>query len=218
NHPTLEMPYGNLPLIMASAGMKRVIGLAYLLVWAWQEHLRASERLRQSPADRVVFLVDEAEAHLHPKWQRLIVPALLAVMDCLSIDAEVQLVATTHAPLVLASVEPSFDVLRDKLIHLCLKGHEVRVEQVEWAKQGDAVNWLVSEVFGLRQARSKEAERAIEAAEALMRGDLASLPTDLKTKEVIHRELQRVLAGNDEFWPRWIVSTEPFKKVGSRGR
>ena len=44
----------------------------------------------------------------------------------------------------------------------------------------------------------KEAERAIEAAEEWMRKDLSSLPSDLATREAIHQELQRVLAGNDE--------------------
>ena len=44
-------------------------------------------------------------------------------------------------------------------------------DEVGWAKQGDVINWLVSETFGLRQGRSVEAERAIEAAEALMRDD-----------------------------------------------
>jgi hypothetical protein len=215
--PTLEMPYGTVPLIFASAGVKRILGLAYLLVWAWQEHQHAARLLRQPVAKRVIFLMDEVEAHLHPRWQRLIVPALLAVMDHLAADVQVQLVATTHAPLVLASVEPVFDEIQDKLIHLCLDGREVRVEDVEWAKQGDAVNWLVSEAFGLRQARSKEAERAIEAAEAWMRGDVSSLPSDLASREAIHDELQRVLAGNDEFWPRWIVS-EPTQRVGSRAR
>jgi hypothetical protein len=216
-HPTLEMPYGTVPLKFASAGVRRILGLAYLLVWAWQEHQHASRVLGLPAARRVIFLVDEIEAHLHPRWQRLIVPALLAVMDCLADDAEVQLITTTHAPLVLASVEPVFDEARDKLIHLCLDRDEVRVEDVEWAKQGDAVNWLVSDVFGLRQARSKEAERAIEAAEAWMRGEVSSLPSDLATREAIHEELQRVLAGNDEFWPRWIVS-EPTRRVGSSAR
>jgi hypothetical protein len=79
------------------------------------------------------------------------------------------------------------------------------VEQIPWAKQGDAVNWLVSETFGLHQGRSREAERAIEAAEAFMRGD--PTPPDLDTREKIHIELQRVLGDHDDFWPRWLVET-----------
>ena len=45
-------------------------------------------------------------------------------------------------------------------------------------------------------------------AEAWMRGERAELPTDLATREAIHRELLRVLAGHDPFWPRWIVRLE----------
>ena len=33
------------------------------------------------------------------------------------------------------------------------------------------INWLVSDVFGLRQGRSLEAERIIAEAQAFMRGD-----------------------------------------------
>src|SRR3954468_14559411 len=72
DHPTLDLPYGRVPLVFASAGMKRVIGLAYILVWAWQEHLQAAKVRRQPQAKQIVFLVDEIESHLHPKWQRLI--------------------------------------------------------------------------------------------------------------------------------------------------
>ena len=48
-------------------------------------------------------------------------------------------------------------------------------------------------------------ERAIEAAEAFLRGD--PTPPDLTTREQIHAELQRVLGGHDDFWPRWLVET-----------
>jgi hypothetical protein len=216
DHPTLQMPYGTVPLILSSAGMKRVISFAYLLVWAWQEHQRASAILRQPEAQQIVFLIDEVESHLHPKWQRLFLPALLSVMDLLRSNVQVQVIATTHAPLVLASIEPEFQEDRDALIHLSLDGDRVRVENQPWAKQGDAVNWLVSESFGLRQARSQDAERAIEAAEAWMREDRAALPANLSTPDAIHAELRRVLPGHDPFWPRWIVSMEKPTEAGAR--
>jgi predicted ATP-binding protein involved in virulence len=122
----LEMPYGRIPLILASAGMKRIINLAYLLVWSWREHLEAAKLLRRSPADRIVFLIDEIEAHLHPKWQRLILPALLNVADRLGKGFNVQVFVTTHAPLVLASAEPLFDDERDALFTFDLEGRDVR--------------------------------------------------------------------------------------------
>lgn len=210
-YPTLRMPYGeDVAVIHASAGMRRVIALAYLLTWAWQEHLESAKLRDEKPAREVVFLIDEIEGHLHPQWQRRIVPALLKVVQTLTGDAgaSVQLIAATHSPLVLASVEPLFDVEQDKLFILDIENHVVTLREKPWAMQGDVINWLVSESFGLQQAHSIEAERAIEAAEAWMRGDTAALPAGLTTKDAIHAELQRVLAGHDPFWPRWIVTYE----------
>jgi hypothetical protein len=209
--PTVRMGYGqDVPILYASLGVRRIAALAYMLSWAWREHLIASKQLAQPPSSRVVMLFDEIEAHLHPRWQRAVVPALLEVVQTLTDDegAAVQLIAATHSPLVLASVEPLFDTAQDKLFVLDLENGVVSLREKPWAKEGDVINWLVSESFGLRQARSLEAEKAIEAAEAWMRGDAASLPPHLATQGAIHAELQRVLAGHDPFWPRWIVRSE----------
>lgn len=206
--PTVRMGYGqDVPILYASLGVRRIAALAYMLSWAWREHVIASKQLGQGPSSRIVLLFDEIEAHLHPRWQRAIVPALLEVVQTLTDDAgaSVQLVAATHSPLVLASVEARFDAEQDKLFHLDLQDGQVSLSEQPWAMQGDVINWLVSESFGLRQARSFEAERAVEAAEAWMRGDEAALPEGLRTQEAIHEELKRVLAGHDPFWPRWVV-------------
>ncbi len=73
--PTIKHPYGEVPLIYASASVRRIVALAYLLVWAWEEHKAQSELIREPPQRKMGFLVDEVEAHLHPQWQRVIVPA-----------------------------------------------------------------------------------------------------------------------------------------------
>jgi hypothetical protein len=216
-HPSIRMSYGQqVPLIHASAGIRRVVALAYLLVWVWQEHVDACALQGVEPAREIIFLIDEIEAHLHPQWQRRIVPALLEVMEALTGDHQVpvQLIAATHSPLIMASAEPEFDEASDGVYHLDLTDGAVTLKDVAWSKQGDVVNWLVSEVFGLRQGRSVEAERAIEAAEAWMRGDKDELPEGLRSKRAIQAELERVLAGHDPFWPRWIVSAN--RRVESR--
>jgi hypothetical protein len=207
--PTLDFPYGNVPIIYASAGIKRILGLAYLLMWTWYEHTQASKLRQQEPIDQIVFLIDEVEAHLHPAWQRSILPAILEVAKGLKNEMKIQLIATTHSPLVLASIEPQFDEEQDKLFLFELQGKDVTLNEVAWAKQGDAVGWLTSDIFGLKQARSREAEIAIEAAYTFMRGEsMETFPEYLRTKEQIHQELLRVLPDHDRFWPRWIVNTE----------
>ena len=207
--PTLILPYGTVPVTHASAGMRRILALAYMLVWAWNEHIEAARLRNTAPLGELVLLFDEVESHLHPQWQRAILPALFQAISEMRASLSVQILASTHAPLVLASVETIFDEERDQLLHFGLAGDRIVVEPIPWAKQGDAVNWLVSETFGLTQARSRDAERAIEAAEAFMRGE--PTPPDLASRDAIHAELQRVLAGHDDFWPRWLVGTGAVK-------
>ena len=204
--PTVELPYGTVPVTHVSAGMRRVLSLAYVLVWAWHEHQELCRLRNSTVSSHMVLLVDELEAHLHPQWQRVLVPAMSAILGQLRAELEVQTVASTHAPLVLASIEPSFDPDLDSISILELENGGLQARRIPWAQQGDAVGWLTSDAFGLRQARSQEAERAIEAAEAYMRGDSESLPPGLRTQEHIHEELSRVVPGHDPFWPRWVVS------------
>jgi hypothetical protein len=183
DYPTLSMPYGeDVIVVHASAGMRRAIALAYLLVWTWREHLAACELRGSPPAREIVFLVDEVESHLHPQWQRRIVPALLDVMDTLTgaHSIEIQLIVATHSPLVLASTENRFDPERDAISVLDLIDRCVRLEVSPWRRRGDANNWLSSSLFDLREPRSLESERALVRARSLIQAyRLSRRPTPL---------------------------------------
>ncbi len=206
--PTLIMPYGRIPITHASAGVRRILGFSYLLVWAMSEHRKAAKLRKENPSDHLIILFDEIEAHLHPRWQRLFLPTLIDVLGGDGAVSNRQLLVATHSPLVTASMETKFDETLDRLFAFELKGSAVSAMEVPWAKQGDVVNWLVSDSFGLRQARSKDAEVAIKTAGKWMRGERDNLPKGLETEEAIHQELLRVLADHDAFWPRWIVRRE----------
>jgi hypothetical protein len=197
--PTLVMPYGEIAANLTSAGVQRAIAIAYTLVWAWFEHLENSRLIRKRPQRRLVFLIDEVEAHLHPRWQRVIVPALMKVIEQLSVELTPQVHLATHSPLVMASTEAFFEEETDDLHHLRLVGDEVVLEELPYVKRGTADQWLVSNVFELRQARSIEGETAIEEAKALQ---TAKKPDPQKVRDV-NEELIKYLAPDDEFWPRW---------------
>ena len=207
-YPVLQLPYGKVAYPHWPAGVKRIVGLAYLLVWSWYEHVQAAELRHEEPTDRIILLVDEIESHLHPKWQRTIVPALLKVIERLRAQLQVQVEIATHSPLILASLEPHFDTARDRLFWFDLQSGVVHFREHPWAIQGDVVGWLTSDIFGLEQARSQEAEKAIEAAEAFMRGEKAALPEGLQTEEQIDEALKKCLPGMDPFWPRWSVEVK----------
>ncbi len=208
--PTLKMPYGqSVPVVHASAGIRRIIALAYLLVWSWEEHQKASALLDQPATTQIVFLVDEIEAHLHPKWQRRIVGALLGVMKTLTSNAEVQLITATHSPLVMASVEPSFDSDKDAWFDLDLvvdehQNAEVGLVKRPFIRRGDVLNWLTSEAFDLSSTRSFEAETVLEEAAIA----LSDENFDAEKARALDAQLREVLGDTDRFWMRWRFVAE----------
>ncbi len=160
--PTLKFSYGEVPITLCSAGIQRIVALAYLLIWAWHEHVETSKIKRKEPQKSIVLLIDEMEAHLHPFWQRAIVPALMDVVQALAREVQTQMIIATHSPLVLASVEDRFDQDRDKLFHLYLENEEVKLNNIPFVKRGRVDLWLMSDLFGLKQPRSQVAEETIE--------------------------------------------------------
>ena len=218
--PTLMVPFAARPVLFefVSAGMRRILSLVYALVWAWAEHQRAVRLTKgtATKAHRIVLLIDEIETHLHPQWQRRILPSILRAVNLMAgANMPVQIIVTTHAPLVLASVETKFQEKTDRLFNFEQKGiGRVEVEEVPWAKFGDASGWLTSPAFDMGSGYSPEAETAIRAADDLMAGYDDALPEGLKTVEAIHEELVRTLDGGDSYWPLWL----PYyrEKTGSQ--
>ena len=207
--PTIKHSYGKVPLIYASAAVRRIVALAYLIVWTWEEHKAQSELIREQPQRKMVVLIDEIEAHLHPQWQRVILPALLDVLDELETDLQVQFLVATHSPLVMASIESRFDQTRDKVFHLNLTQRdlfdgEVMIEEPEFIFYGSADSWLMSDIFEMKHPRSIEAEHAIEDAKALQMRDMI---TKEEVREVSDR-LLKYLPDGDKFWPRWTFFAE----------
>jgi hypothetical protein len=104
-------------------------------------------------------------------------------------------------------MEPHFDTETDELLHLDIGPGAVVISPLEWATRGKIGYWLTSELFGLREDRSQEAEIAIQAAKDFMGGHLDQLPEGLRTAEEIHGALKQTLSGQDPFWPRWMMKT-----------
>jgi hypothetical protein len=200
DQPTIRYPHGDVPLVLAAAGVRRILSLAYMTVWLWHEHQIACKALDRSTLKHMVVLIDEIEAHIHPRWQRLLPAALLDLAKLLDFDLNIQFFVTTHSPMITASLEPYFDPEKDGLFHFDLdeKGQPI-FEQLPFIKQGRVDQWYTSDVFELPLARSLEAERAIKEAEALQ---LEDKPDSDEVRKVSER-LGKVLGEQDSFWPTW---------------
>ena len=202
--PTIKHSYSEVPITLASAGVKRILSLAYILVWAWTEHLVKAKLSGRISKKQLVIVIDEIEAHLHPKWQRLILPALLKVGEDLSSESglEIQFFVTTHSPLVLASLESVFDDKTDSLFHLDIdKQRNVVLEEIQFDKYGTVDDWLTSDVFELAEARSVEGEKAIEEAKRVMDSKPPKKDAILRATE----QLRQTLPNTDVFYPRWAI-------------
>ncbi len=203
--PTLSHPYGNVPFTNESAGVRRIVTLAYLLVWCWSEHKIHSAFSKRPPQRQLEILIDEVEAHLHPKWQRVALPALLDVATILSNELQYQAIVATHSPLILASIETRFSESLDKLFHLRLTDTgDATFLEIPFVRYGRVDSWLTSDIFELPQARSREGERVLEEAKKLLSATQAE-PDAIRR---VSLELSKVLPEDDQFWPRWLYFAE----------
>jgi len=218
--PLIKMPYGMEPILWASAGVFRILSLAYMLAWTWSEHLNECGATRD-PENRIILLLDGVDAHLHPQWQQVIMPAILATLESLLVDKkggkgkkkktpEVQVIATTHAPLVLSSLETEFDKDRDSCFVIDFKkdvksgSKQVFLHNVPFEKHGTCDNWFCTESFGLTTTRNPKVQEILDRASALMREEKPSPDEVRKT----HAELVKALPPSDDFLFRWRYIAE----------
>lgn len=120
-----------------------------------------------------VVLIDEVEMHLHPLWQRRVLPALVQTFP------GVQFIVSTHSPQVLASVENAAVVTFD----------EFRVVERPHHVHGRDSNSILEEEMGT-PARP-------EAFEQRLRALYGAIDADPGSAWAIVRELEDALGRDD---------------------
>ncbi len=93
-----------------------------------------------SPAEALqkgegVVLIDEIEQHLHPRWQRLVLPALQATFP------NVHFIATTHSPQVVSSVPRESVFILDNF----------QIKDYKPYTQGRDSNAILQDIFGVEK-------------------------------------------------------------------
>ncbi|MDE2786634.1 MAG: AAA family ATPase [Chloroflexota bacterium] len=208
--PTFKHPYGDVPIPFESAGIRRIITLAYLLVWVWEEHKVHAHHQGRPEERQMVVLIDEAEAHLHPRWQRVFLPGLLGVAQKLHNEMSAQWIVSTHAPLVMASTEGVWDPNVDRLFHISIDPEgQVVFRQREYERRGPIDSWLSSDLFEIQHPGSSERERVIREAIALQMKDDPDENAVLRATN----QLRQHLAPEDPFWTRWIFFADSYGVV-----
>ena len=97
-----------------------------------------------------VVLIDEIDLHLHPKWQRLVVPKLLDVFSgC-------QFVISTHSPHVITHVQP-------ECLFLLKQTSEGTVAEKPYESYGKNVDRILEDLMGLETTRPDTVDADLHA-------------------------------------------------------
>ncbi|TGQ80134.1 DUF2813 domain-containing protein [Mesorhizobium sp. M8A.F.Ca.ET.207.01.1.1] len=96
-----------------------------------------------------IILIDELDLHLHPQWQRMLVPKLTEVFP------KCQFIASTHSPQIITHVHP------ESLFLIRNKGTEVSVEKPA-ESYGKSANRILEDLMGLETTRPTEVSNDLE--------------------------------------------------------
>ncbi len=139
---------GEVPLERLSQGIISIVGWVGTLLYRLFDAFPDSD----DPArERALVLIDEIDAHLHPEWQRRLVPLMKEHFPTL------QVLAATHSPLIVSSLS------RDEVKVLVREAQGVVVRELSedpGLLRADQV--LTSDAFGLDTTLSERALRLRE--------------------------------------------------------
>ncbi|MEG1591207.1 AAA family ATPase [Chryseobacterium sp.] len=162
NEISLEkLSSGNLYLI------QRMLGLLSQMYSVYKLNDLALEDMLKTPG---VLLIDEAENHLHPKWQKTFLNSILEIFPNL------QIIATTHSPFIVGSVDGA-KVYVSKL----KENHSIIEDETSFYSNKPINEILISEAFAETQPfASKEISDLLEKREKAIRDNNKELENKIE--------------------------------------
>jgi predicted ATP-binding protein involved in virulence len=136
-----------------------------------------------------LLLLDEVDIHLHPAWQRKVLPLVQRVFP------NAQIIASTHSPFVVASVDDA------RIITLGFQGRSSVVTSVAAPQIGTSYTAVLRSVFGIDSEFDIDTEQTFakfhDAKRRLLAGeDAARAEVDQLAEKLAHRseELRELVA------------------------
>ena len=160
-----KLSSGNLYLI------QRLISLLGQMYSVYELNNLKLEEMLLTPG---LLLIDEAENHLHPKWQKTFLNSILNIFPNL------QIIITTHSPFIVSSVENS-------KVFVCKseKDHSIIVDETDLYSNKPIEEILQSEVFNTNPFNA-------EISELMNKRKMAIETKDFSKKEEIEEKLKAI--------------------------
>ena len=181
-YPAFKTPDGVVPLNVLSQGTQALIQWCTHLLIGYAGHYDFPKTLDDKAA---ILIVDEIDAHLHPSWQRRILPALTGAFPSL------QVFCSTHSPLTLSGLKAGQIHLlrRDAKGKISVSRNETDI--LGWSADEIYTNFLDTEPTDL--ATTKKLERLDQ-----LRGKKTKLTrAEQRELESLREEVHRGLIGRD---------------------
>lgn len=124
-----------------------------------------------------VVLIDEIDLHLHPSWQRQIVPALKRTFP------HVQFIITTHSPQVLGEIDDTFQIYQ-----ITRKQNDISVQQIS-RLDGWNSNEILEQLMNTSSQNDMVRQEFHEVFVAIKARDYVSAESKLKKlKQCVYQE------------------------------
>ena len=196
--PQFHTPDGNMPLNALSQGTQSLIQwLAHFLI-GYAEYYEFPESLADKPG---VFIVDEIDAHLHPSWQRRIIPTLTRHFPRL------QIFCSTHSPLMLAG-------LKEGQAQLLRRDETGKV--VVSRNESDIIGWSVDEItrilLDVPNPTDLETVKHLERLQELRHKQTLSAAEAAELEKLRHTVSRKLLGGPGS------AQIEEFREVLRRAK
>jgi hypothetical protein len=172
----IETDSGKVPLETISQGTSSI------LCWIGTLIERLSEARRGD--ETALVLIDEIDAHMHPKWQQVFVDAFRSEFK------NVQLIATTHSPFIVGNMniavgEPEVAAEAEDQVVVFLRDQQGVLSQMRWNQRlkGLRIDQIVTlPVFGLDSSRDNETADALKTYNELSLKDEEELTPEEQAK------------------------------------
>ena len=222
---TVSGPWGtSMPVgALADGHQATILWVADLLGWALLYDDTIFQKEVSGEKLSGIVLIDEIEQHLHPKWQRSIVPLLKTIFP------KLQFIISTHSPLVTANTGKILaDDPESKLFYLSQEGKTVRLSEVEEnLSELNAAQVLSSEAFGHIFNINPRIERALREASILAAKDKRTEEEDVRFKQIKDRLkeimfpkgrtlIERIV--EKEYYAELEKQVEDFNKILDEGK
>jgi len=178
--PQFKTPDGIVPLDVLSQGTQSVIQWCGDLLIGYAKFYDFPKSLDDKPG---VLIIDEIDAHLHPSWQRRILPVLTEEFPSL------QIFCATHSPLTLSG-------LKAGQVHLLKRDAQGKITVSR--NETDIQGWSADEIYGMLlgvEPTDLATTKKLERVRELRQKETKLSPKEKREFESLRDELHRGLLG-----------------------